>query len=222
MLHRRGVLTACITALALPLQASAQGEAGAQLECTEWVRTNVRYGGPPQPQGRIVGGTYTAASPLEHVAHVLALKRFRDDQEREFAACMNAKKEARAERTNSMRSNSVDQHPGCAKDTDCKGNRICEGGVCTDPAGRTGDLAASPTSGSLLKALPDLTGTWVGTVASSVAGSYTATIRFIQQGSELRGTYSSSIGGTGTVAGAAVDRDSRSGVRSRRGVEGEP
>jgi hypothetical protein len=209
----REIVAVWLALMAAPSPAFAQSEAIAQMECSEWVRANVGYQGPSQPQGRFAGRTYVAAGPLEHLAYALAQKKFRDQREQAFAVCVRAKREALSAKVAAGGNDSTHRPVGCTKDTDCKGVRICTGGVCVDPAERSSDQV-SLSARSATQVLPDLTGTWSGSVQSSVAGRYTATLRLIQQGQELRGTYSSTIGATGTILGAAVETDSSLAITS--------
>jgi hypothetical protein len=55
-------------------------------------------------------------------------------------------------------------HAGCDKDTDCKGDRICDAGVCGDP----GDAAAQPT-GRAASPKPDVV--WASRGAVRVDGA---------------------------------------------------
>jgi len=78
-------------AAAAAAQEAAQREARARLECVQYVNTNVRYQGPPPPEGTNVRGMYVAPSPLAYAAYQLAQKRFRDQQQQVFETCMQAK-----------------------------------------------------------------------------------------------------------------------------------
>jgi hypothetical protein len=201
-----------LAAASIPSLPIAQSEAAFRLECTEWVNSNVQHQGARPPQGRTVGRTYVAASPLEHLAYVVQHKRLRDARQQAFDTCMQAKRDEAAQAVRAQPPSRPATPPGCARDTDCKGERICVSGACVDPPRGGGVLPAVVPAP--LADLPDLNGTWTGTIASSAAGTYSATLRLSQQASELRGEYASSFGGTGTVLGAVVGRDSSLAITS--------